>query len=191
MSARPAGPRPLPDAPGPADGVTDVRDPAHLRRAFGAFATGITVVTAGGPAPRGMTANSFTTVSLDPPLVLVCVNREAVMHQVLTEAGHFGVSLLGAGQESVARHFADRSRPAGLGQFTEGTWRPGPVTGAPLLADALAHFECAPWRQYDGGDHTVFLGEVLAMRRRGGRDALLYVDGRFRALAPGRAEAAA
>ncbi|GLF98794.1 flavin reductase family protein [Streptomyces yaizuensis] len=169
----------------------DVTDPRQLRRTFGAFATGVTVVTAGGPTPHGMTANSFTAVSLDPPLVLVCVGRDAVMHRVLSTAAHFGVSILAAGQQPVARHFADRSRPLGAGQFETVGWSPGPATGAPLIDGALAQLECAAWRGYDGGDHTVFLGRVLAMRRGPGSEALLFAGGRFRLLAPDHEEVAA
>ena len=111
-----------------------VADTRLLRRAFGAFATGVTVVTVGGADPHGMTANSFTAVSLDPPLVLVCVERVAFMHNLLPKAGMFGVSVLAAGQAAVARHFADRSRPLGPEQFDVIDWRPGQLTGSPLIA---------------------------------------------------------
>lgn len=156
----------------------------ELRGAFGAFATGITVVTVGGATPRGMTANSFTSVSLDPPLVLVCVHHDAVMHQSLGAARHFGVSLLSASQEAVARHFADHSRPMGRRQFENIGWTPGAATGAPLIDGALAHFECEMWRDYEGGDHTVFMGTVRAFERLAPQDALVFLDGRFRRLAP-------
>jgi flavin reductase (DIM6/NTAB) family NADH-FMN oxidoreductase RutF len=157
-----------------------VTDPAVLRRAFGAFATGVTVLTVGGGTPHGMTANSFTAVSLDPPLVLVCVEREAVMHRALLGAGAFGVSILASDQERVARYFADRRRPLGDEQFHAVDWRPGRLTGVPLIAGALAHFECELWRTYDGGDHTIFLGTLLSLERRSEADALLFLYGRFR-----------
>ncbi|MER6910163.1 flavin reductase family protein [Streptomyces sp. NPDC000594] len=162
----------------------DVTDPRQLRHTFGAFATGVTVVTVGGPAPRGMTANSFTAVSLDPALVLVCVGRDALMHRLLESADHFGVSILAAAQEPVARHFADRSRPLGAGQFDTVDWRPGPATGSPLIEASLARLECALWRRYEGGDHTVFLGRVVAMGRGPADEGLLFAGGRFRRLAP-------
>ncbi|MGW4272022.1 flavin reductase family protein [Streptomyces seoulensis] len=165
----------------PRDAVTG--DPARLRRALGAFATGVTVVTVGGAAPRGMTANSFTSVSLDPALVLLCVGNDAVMNRVLAEAGAFAVSVLGAGQEDVARHFADRSRPPGAAQFDAVDWLPGTACGAPLIAGAAAHFECARWRAYDGGDHTIHLGRVLALEELPGREPLVFHKGRFRHLA--------
>ncbi|WP_445282567.1 flavin reductase family protein [Streptomyces sp. DSM 118148] len=165
----------------PRDAVTG--DPARLRRALGSFATGVTVVTVGGPSPRGMTANSFTSVSLDPPLVLLCVGNDAVMNRVLAGTDTFAVSVLGAGQEDVARHFADRSRPAGAAQFDAVHWLPGQASGAPLIAGAAAHFECARWRAYDGGDHTIHLGRVLALDALPGREPLIFHHGRFRRLA--------
>ncbi|KUN77906.1 flavin reductase [Streptomyces bungoensis] len=165
----------------PRDAVTG--DPARLRRALGSFATGVTVVTVGGSSPRGMTANSFTSVSLDPPLVLLCVGNDAVMNRVLAGTDTFAVSVLGAGQEDVARHFADRSRPVGAAQFDAVDWLPGQAGGAPLIAGAAAHFECARWRAYDGGDHTIHLGRVLTLDALPGCEPLIFHHGRFRRLA--------
>jgi flavin reductase (DIM6/NTAB) family NADH-FMN oxidoreductase RutF len=165
----------------PRDAVTG--DPVRLRRALGSFATGVTVVTVGGSSPRGMTANSFTSVSLDPPLVLLCVGNDAVMNRVLAGTDTFAVSVLGAGQEDVARHFADRSRPVGAAQFDAVDWLPGRAGGAPLIAGAAAHFECARWRAYDGGDHTIHVGRVLALDALPGREPLVFHHGRFRRLA--------
>ncbi|MFB7479071.1 flavin reductase family protein [Streptomyces anulatus] len=166
-------------------------DAKELRRAFAEFATGVTVVTVGGSSPRGMTANSFTSVSMRPPLLLVCVHNDAVMRQALHPARHFGVSVLGAAQEAVARHFADDSRPAGLRQFDAVGWSPGATTAVPLIDGALARFECEKWRAYDGGDHTILVGAVVGWNRPPtvdagstgpgtAEDALLYFRGRFR-----------
>lgn len=166
-------------------------DTTLLRRAFGAFATGITVVTVGGAQPHGMTANSFTSVSLDPPLVLVCVDRGAAMHEILAEQGGFGVSVLSAGQEPVARHFADRHRPLGAAQFESVGWRPGGRTGAPLLEGAIASFECGLRWSYAGGDHTIFVGDLLSIERPVEDEPLLFFRGRFRAAAPERQELSA
>lgn len=164
-------------------------DPKLLRQVYGRFATGVTVVTVGGPDPHGMTANSFTTVSLDPPLVLVCVEHNAVMRDALTGAGRFGVSVLGAGQAPIARYFADRGRPLGEQQFAGVDCRPGGHTGAPLIAGALAHFECELWRSYDGGDHAIFLGRVLRAERAADHDeALLFHCGQFRLIEKARSE---
>jgi flavin reductase (DIM6/NTAB) family NADH-FMN oxidoreductase RutF len=164
--------------------VPEVNDTALLRRSFGAFATGVTVVTVGGASPHGMTANSFTSVSLDPPLVLVCIGRDANMHRSLGAAEAFGVSVLAAGQERVARHFANRRRALGAAQFDSVDWSPGPLTGVPLIEGAIAGFECELWRAYDGGDHTIFTGRLLSMQRGVDGNALLFFNGRFRRLSP-------
>ncbi len=124
--------------------LPSVVDTKQLRRTLGAFATGVTVVTVGGDNPHGMTANSFTGVSLDPPLVLICVERHAIMHACLERRGMFAVSVLAAGQESIARHFADRRRPLGIEQFHVVDWRPGDFTGAPLIAGAAVHLLTTP-----------------------------------------------
>lgn len=166
-------------------------DAKVLRRSFGAFATGVTVVTVGGAVPHGMTANSFTAVSLDPPLVLVCVERSAVMHTSLARSHRFAVSVLAADQEPVARYFADRSRPQGSAQFDRVDWLPGPLTGAPLVVGALAHFECEVWRRYSGGDHTIFVGLLLSHELRAEEDALLFCRGRFSRLQPQSSEVTA
>ncbi|GGQ18344.1 flavin reductase family protein [Streptosporangium pseudovulgare] len=156
-----------------------VDDAKALRRAFGAFATGVTVVTTGGPVPHAMTANSFTSVSLDPPLVLVCIDRGTVMHQCLSMTGFFGVSVLGARQEKEARHFANRYRPMGMAQFDPVEWLTGELTGVPLIAGTVARFECELWRSYDGGDHTIFIGKVLGMEHQADGDGLLVYRGQF------------
>ena len=155
---------------------------AALRSAFSAFATGITVLTVGGDTPRGMTANSFTSVSLDPPLVLACIDRGATMHGTLLAARFFGVSVLAARQEAIARHFADRRRPSGAAQFDTVPWWSGEYTGAPLIHGAVAWFECTVWRTYDGGDHTVVVGSLLSAVRAADADTagvLIFHNGRF------------
>ncbi|MEV8632065.1 flavin reductase family protein [Streptosporangium sp. NPDC051023] len=169
----------------------EVTDPKAIRGAFGMFATGVTVVTVGGGSPHAMTANSFTSVSLDPPLVLVCVDRSAIMHGCLAAEGAFGVSVLAAHQEFLARHFSNRWRSLGIAQFDTVDWMPGPLTGAPLLGGTLARFECELWRTYDGGDHSIFVGKVLSMEQRDDQDALLFFHGRFRQITPDRSEVTA
>lgn len=163
--------------------------PAHprglLRGVLGKFATGITVVTVGNAAPRGMTANSFTSVSLDPPLILVCVLREAAMHNAILDEGSFAVSVLSAGQEQVARYFADHRRPRGEGEFSVVDSAPGLHTGAPILSGALAWMECRLAAVYGGGDHTIFLGEVLDLgtgEPHEDQSALLFYGGGFHRL---------
>jgi flavin reductase len=159
-----------------------VNDVNLLRNAFGTFATGVTVVTVGGREPHGMTANSFTSVSLDPPLVLVCVGRNAVMHSRLLATRYFGISVLAADQEHLARHFANRRRALGPTEFDAVDWEPGRITGAPLISGALAYFECALWKSYDGGDHTIFVGRLLSVEEQPQRDAVLFLHGQFRYL---------
>ena len=154
-------------------------DTTLLRRTLGAFATGVTVVSVGGPNPHGMTANSFTAVSLDPPLVLVCVGRTAFMHEALQSTGRFGISVLSAEQEHVARHFANSRRPLGMQQFHVIDCRLGALCGAPLITGAAAHFECELWRAYDGGDHTIFIGRLLSMTNSNDRDVLVFERGRY------------
>jgi flavin reductase (DIM6/NTAB) family NADH-FMN oxidoreductase RutF len=165
-------------------------DQRLLRTVFAAFATGVTVVTVGGPQPHGMTANSFTSVSLEPPLVLVCVGHGAVMHERLSRTGAFAISVLAAHQDAVARHFADRTRRHGIAQFDGVPWSPGPRSGAPLIDGALAWLECGLWRAYDGGDHSIFLGQVRSAQRQDQEAALLFFDGRFDRLAFDRPRAA-
>jgi flavin reductase len=150
-----------------------------LRSVFGKFATGVTVVATSQDAPCGMTANSFTSVSILPPLVLVCVNRSSAVHQAIVESGSFAVSVLSAYQEHVARYFADRSRPRGTAEFDSVDWSPGPSTGSPVISGALAWFDCDLAACYDGGDHVIFLGSVQASGCGPAHDALLFFGGGF------------
>lgn len=162
--------------------ATPVADPAerdHLRAVLRCFATGVTVVAAGRETPQGMTANAFTSVSLSPPLVLVCVSRAASIHQTVLDTGSFTVSVLSARQEHVARYFADHSRPRGRQEFDIVSWSRGPNTGAPVIHGTLAWIECALTAVYDGGDHSIFVGSVLASNHGSARDALLFFGGSF------------
>src|SRR5205814_811200 len=109
-----------------------------LREVMSQFATGITVLTAGGERAHGMTANAFSSVSLDPPMVLCCVSRAARMHEAILTAQSFAVSILADEQRDLARYFADWRRPRGIAQFDPVDWYLGPYTGAPLLAGCLA-----------------------------------------------------
>jgi flavin reductase len=165
-----------------------VTDSTALRGVFGLFATGITVVTANRTAdgtatpsgrPHGMTANSFTSVSLDPPLVLVCVQRSAMMHEAILRSGAFAVSMLSGRQEHVARYFANHQRPRDEHEFDVVEWTPGRHTGAPLVLGALAWLECRLAATYDGGDHSIFVGLVLDLGRGPDQEALLFFGGEF------------
>lgn len=172
--------RQRPRAPREQDTALAASSGRALRSAVGKFATGVTVVTSGGDSPCGMTANSFTSVSLLPPLVLACVNRSAAIHQAVLESGSFAVSVLSAHQEDVARYFADHSRPrGGTAEFDSVDWWPGPGTGSPIISDALAWVDCDLAACYDGGDHVIFLGSVQASGCGPAHDALLFFSGRF------------
>ncbi len=175
--------RPVAGTPPAAAPAPNRRDHAELRDVMGMFATGVTVVTSGKDLPHGMTANAFTSVSLDPALVLVCVKRSAVMHDTVLAQGGFAVSILGGGQEGLARYFASSNRPRDEREFETVRCQPGPHTGAPIMDGSLAWMECKLAAVYDGGDHSIFLGSVLGMGRGDSSDALLFHGGRFSSLA--------
>jgi len=141
----------------------------HFRGSLGRFATGVAIVTFDGVTKRhGITVNSFTAVSMEPPLVLVSIARTAKAHDEL--AGRpFTVNILGAEQRQLALHFAGRPGP-------EPRWVEGGT--APRLSSVLAYFECKPWAEYDGGDHTLYLGEVVDFNYRSG-DALAFANSTF------------
>ncbi len=161
----------------------------RLRDVMAQFATGITVLTARGGLAHGMTANAFTSVSLDPPMVLCCVARTARIHEAIIDADHFGVSVLSSGQEPIARYFASRDRPAGMAQFDRVDWFPGRHTGVPLLGGSLAWLECELAEVYEGGDHSIFLGLVRSASTGTGQ-ALLFLDGGFHHYGPPTAQSA-
>lgn len=159
-------------------------DGRDLRRAMGRFATGITIITAGASDPHAMTANAFTSVSLEPPLVLVCVRQNAVMAETIRNHGSFAVSVLAAHQERVARLFADRNRPRGKLGFATVETEAGPYSGAPVITGALAWLECELRTVYDGGDHSIFIGQVHTLGRSTAEHALLFYEGGFHRLEP-------
>jgi|SRR5579862_9658783 flavin reductase (DIM6/NTAB) family NADH-FMN oxidoreductase RutF len=146
-------------------------DPDHFRRAMAQFATGITVVTTRDAGGRllGLTANAFCSVSLSPPLVLVCVGERSETHVGFRESGRFGVSVLAEGQKALSERFA----LPGSGKFENVPVLTGPG-GLPLLEGALAHVECRIWADYPGGDHTIYLGEVEHVQVFGGRPLLFH-----------------
>lgn len=152
----------------------------ELRDAFGAYATGVTLVTAQGPdGPVGITANSFTSISLDPPLLLVCVDRRARSLPAFERAESFAVNVLHADHEPLSNRFA---RPHGDGErFDHAGWTTGAL-GLPILADALAVFECRRHAVHEGGDHRIFLGRVEALRRHSAAEPLVVFQGAYRSL---------
>lgn len=134
-------------------------DPGALRQAFGTFVTGVTVITThdADGNPRGMTANSFTSVSLDPPLLLVCVGKSAASHGAFAASEHFAVNLLHEGQVDVSGTFASKS-PDKFHTVNHDTVH----TGAPILTDSLTWFDCTVDQRIDAGDHLVLIGQVRA-----------------------------
>ncbi|MBB2910453.1 flavin reductase (DIM6/NTAB) family NADH-FMN oxidoreductase RutF [Streptosporangium becharense] len=150
-----------------------------LREAFGQYATGVAVVTAAlpGGGRAGVTVNSFTSVSLDPPLVLWCLSRRAPSAPAFLAAGRFAVNVLAADQEHLSRRFATPSPDKFAG--VETGRGPG---GVPLLAGALARFTCRTATTYDGGDHLIFVGEVEHFERSDG-EPLVFHSGGYRAFA--------
>jgi len=143
--------------------VTTGPTSAEFRDAVSHFATGITVVTCRvGGVDHAMTANSFTSVSLEPLLVLVCVEREARFHDAIDSSGQWAVSLLAAEAELISRWLATKGRPL-HGQLDTVGHRRGPVTGAAILTDCLASLECRTHSVFPGGDHDIVVGEVLAI----------------------------
>ncbi len=159
-------------------------DPRALRTAFGAFLTGVTVVTTTDAAgrPIGFTANSFTSVSLDPPLLLVCLARRSHNYATLTQAKGFAVNILAEDQEAVSNTFA---RPSD-DRFASVAWTPGPQ-GAPILDGASAWFDCTTHEIVEAGDHAILLGRVAAFADAG-TTGLGYARGAY--VKPGLAGAA-
>lgn len=135
--------------------------PERFRAVFSRLATGVMVMTTEvDGSPHGMTVNAVTSVSLDPLLVLVCVEKGTVMERLVEESGAFALSILPAECSHLSVHFADSSRPAGAAQFAEVDTRAG-ATGSPVLDCSLSWVDCEVWETYDGGDHVIVVGEVV------------------------------
>jgi flavin reductase (DIM6/NTAB) family NADH-FMN oxidoreductase RutF len=150
-------------------------DPDAFRSILGRFATGVTVVTVADAARGdfGITVTAFASLSLAPPLVLVCIDHQASIHPVMRTASHFVVNVLAAEQETIARRFSapdDEQRFQGLG-YSRG------ATGAAVLDDVLAYLECRQIQSTEGGDHTIFAGVVEAAESRNARPLLYYRGG--------------
>ncbi len=159
-----------------------------LREVMGHFASGVTIVTAVRDGVRhAMTATAVSSVSLDPPLVLVCVSRTSRFHRAVMDAGSWGISLLRADQEHLARHFAHRGRNLST-QFDQVPHTVLEPAGTPVIDDALAWMECSTYAQHDGGDHTILVGQVMRASAAGGLDdqapaaPLTYYRGAYSAL---------
>lgn len=155
-------------------------DADEFRRVMGHFPTGVTVVTTRTPdgRPCGLTVNAFSSVSLDPTLVLVCIERDAESHDCLHESGVFAVSVLeGETGESLSRRFSSFER----GDKFEGVAHRPERTGSPILEQAMAWLDCRVIQAVEAGDHTIFVGEALEGDAREG-DALIYYRGGYATL---------
>lgn len=144
-------------------GLSSDADVARFRRAMARFATGVTVVTAVVQGmDHAMTANAFTSVSLDPVLLLVCVEQDARFYDAIEAAGEWGVSVLDDSARAASQWLATRGRPL-HGQLDRVPYHRGAATGAALLDQSLATFECRTTAMHPTGDHTIVVGEVLSV----------------------------
>lgn len=150
----------------------------HMRKALGRFASGVTIVTTAEhqdeSSIHGMTANAFTSVSLDPPLVVVSISTRATMDRRIRETGRYGVSVLAGDQESLSLHFAGATQQPDLVRFV---WR----DGVPLLDGALVHLACTVEDSHPAGDHTLHVGRVEQLWYDNG-NPLVFFTGSFRSL---------
>lgn len=153
----------------------DIRE---IRHVMGHFATGVTVITTKDKtgAPNGITANAFTSLSLEPPLVLICVDKKANCYECFEESKVFAVNLLGEHQEQLSTRFATK----GVEKFAGIPYHAG-HEGLPLLDDAIGYIQCTLTNTYEGGDHTIYLGSVVAAEATGDRP-LLFFKGRYHRL---------
>jgi flavin reductase len=150
-----------------------------FRAALGSFATGVTVVTtAGGEHGYGMTVNAFSSVSLDPPLVLICVISGTHGAETIERNGVFAVNILGSDHEPISRYFSAKDRPRGAEAFKE-IPHSFAVTGAPILAGAAGYLDCRLHATHEAGDHLVFIGEVVALGHDPEAKPLLFHGGKY------------
>ena len=156
-------------------------DSREFRNVLGHFATGVTVVTGTADGrPLGLAANAFSSVSLDPPLILVCMATTSETWPLIRRTGAFAVNVLGEHQQDVSRRFGRKD----VDRFESLPWETA-VTGSPVLPDALAWIDCVVDAEHSAGDHTVVIGRVVALARQpeGGRP-LLFFQGTYGRLAP-------
>ena len=148
------------------------------------------MTTVDGDEPHGMTASAVASVSLEPYLVLVCVERTTIMHDLVKRTGAFALTWLASDQEHLSRRFAVPDRPQGIAQF-DGVDTVTDVTGSPIISGGVGHVDCVVWADYDGGDHSIVCGEVVGLGWRPAVAPLLYFASSYHALpsGPGSGEA--
>lgn len=153
-----------------------------LRNMMARFATGVTVVAARhGPLLSGMTANAIANISIDPPLMMASIARKAETHLAIVGAHAFAVSVLAAGQEEIADCFAQPTTAAKLQRFCDAPWHEA-ETGSPILDGAIAYFDCRLMATHPGGDHSLFVGEIVAAGFTEGTEPLVWYGSRYRRL---------
>lgn len=162
-------------------------DAADFKAALARFPSGVTVVTCvGEEGDHGMTASAFSSLSLDPPLVLVCVAKKGHTHTLLTEAEGFGINILGEDQVSVSNRFAGWWKE-GVSKWEDLDIVRGEASKAPLIGGALAWLDCVKHAAIDGGDHTIFIGRVesaFSFGEPGQLKPLMYFDKSYRGVGP-------
>ena len=157
-------------------------NPQSLRDALRFWTTGVSIVAAAHQGQRhGMTVNSFASISLEPPLVLVSLEKSTRTHDLVTAAGAYAVSILGQGHQALSDRFAGRETEES-DRFLGIETVEGP-SGSPVLADALAAFDCRLDSTYDAGTHSLLIGRVVALAQRDGQEPLLYFNRDYRRLA--------
>ena len=156
----------------------------EFRRAMASFATGVTVITVANEGKvEGMTANAFAAVSLDPMLVLVCVDHKAKTHAHLHARKRFGINVLSEQQRKISQHYADADRDPARAESGAGARFAHTRQGTPVLEGALAYLECRLESARDAGDHTIFIAEVEDVVVREG-NPLVYFQSRYRVIGP-------
>jgi flavin reductase (DIM6/NTAB) family NADH-FMN oxidoreductase RutF len=180
------------------DGVTRIeRNPAgavvapmtaeqqrQLRGMMARFATGVSVVAARhGPLLAGMTANAIASVSIDPPLMMASISRKSETHVAIVGSHSFAVSVLAEDQRALAECFAQPTTAGKLQRFCDAPWHEA-ETGSPILDGAIAFFDCRLVAQHPGGDHSLFVGEIVAAGFDEGAEPLIWYGSRYRRLAP-------
>jgi flavin reductase (DIM6/NTAB) family NADH-FMN oxidoreductase RutF len=161
-----------------------VLSPDDFRRGLSHFASGVTVVTTRDAQgrPAGLTASAFTSVSLMPPLILVCVAQNAQSYPALRDSKGFVINILADDQETLSNRFA--SSKGNSAEKFDGVPHTAGALGFPLLEGAIAHLECSTVHAYPGGDHTIFVGQVEAVQTQDGVEPLLYFRGRYGRVQP-------
>jgi flavin reductase (DIM6/NTAB) family NADH-FMN oxidoreductase RutF len=154
-----------------------------LRSVLGRFATGVSIVAARhGPLLAGMTANAIASISVDPPIMMASIAKRAETHQAIVGSHAFAVSVLADDQQPLAECFAQPTTAVKLTRFCDASWHEA-ETGSPIIDGAIAYFDCRLVEHHDGGDHTIFLGEIVAAGSRDDAEPLVWFGSHYRRLA--------